>query len=124
MKADRNLAGSAREEEAPSLLLMAEPLLVAAAGAANLCGLSPSGWRKLDRTGHVPRPLHVGRRCLWSVAVLREWRDLGCPSREEFEARGRFLQESGSALPDLGGHGRVGCTPRATRSTRASGRPA
>jgi hypothetical protein len=69
----------------PVIALACEPLLVAAAGAARICGLSASGWRKLDRQGHVPRALAIGRRRMWSVATLRKWCDAGCPSRAEFE---------------------------------------
>ena len=91
------------DDESPTITLSCEPLLVAADGAARLCDVSPSGWRKLDRKGHVPRPIPIGRRRLWSVATLRKWCDAGCPSRAEFERASdpeepRLTHRAGRAL--------------------------
>jgi hypothetical protein len=80
------LEGSDFQSLAPShLRLHASPLLVAAPGAADLCGLSERTWRKLDRTGRNPAPIHVGRRRLWSVSELARWTEAGCPVRDRWE---------------------------------------
>ena len=69
------------------LVLQASPLLVAAPGAAHLCGVSERTWRKLDRCGRVPSPIAWGRRRLWATEELRRWSAAGCPARERWEAR-------------------------------------
>lgn len=96
-----------RDDKDPELLVSCEPLLVAASGAARICGLSASGWRKLDRQGLVPRALSIGRRRLWAITDLRRWCDAGCPARAEFE---RALDPQERSL-----------TPRAGRALIASG---
>jgi hypothetical protein len=65
------------DADTPVIALACEPILVDAAGAARLCNLSASGWRKLDRQGLVPRALCIGRRRLWAVTTLRAWCDAG-----------------------------------------------
>jgi hypothetical protein len=92
-----------RDDDAPVISLACEPLLVAAPAAARLCGMSASGWRKLDAQGLVPRSLRIGRRRLWSVETLRSWRDLGCPHRDDFErasdpVQSRLTPRGGRAL--------------------------
>ena len=71
----------------PAITLVAEPLLVDSHGAARMCGVAERTWRKLDRQGHVPRAVSIGRRRLWAVASLRKWTELGCPARHELEMR-------------------------------------
>jgi hypothetical protein len=77
-------SGFDEEGEPPGLVVQAAPLLVAALGAARLCGISERTWRKLDRCGRVPDPLRWGKRCLWSVDELRLWIAAGCPARERW----------------------------------------
>ena len=50
--------------------------------AAAACGLSARSWRRADDAGRVPLAARIGRRKLWSVAVLKAWLVMGCPSRE------------------------------------------
>ena len=68
------------------LVLQTPPLLVAAPGAARLCGVSERTWRKFDRCGRVPLPLRWGKRRLWSIEELRRWTAAGCPSRERWNS--------------------------------------
>jgi hypothetical protein len=75
------------EDDRGRISLSSEPLLVAASGAARLCSMGTSTWRRMDHRGAVPRPVTFGRRRLWSVSTLRRWADLGCPGRAAFEAR-------------------------------------
>ena len=37
--------------------------------------------------GRLPRPLRIGKSLRWLKTDVEEWLSLGCPSREEFEAR-------------------------------------
>jgi predicted DNA-binding transcriptional regulator AlpA len=69
----------------PSAVLT--PLLVAAAVAARLAGVSKATWHRLDAAGKVPRSVRLGGRVLWSVVELQAWVSAGCPSRAEWEAR-------------------------------------
>lgn len=71
---------------ASGVVLQAAPLLVAAPGAALLCGVSERTWRKFDRCGRVPSPLCWGKRRLWSVEELRRWTSAGCPPRERWRS--------------------------------------
>lgn len=64
----------------------AEPLLLDAAKASHLCGVSRSAWWSLNSAGRVPRCIHLGRRALWSRRELVAWIDAGCPPREKWEA--------------------------------------
>lgn len=61
------------------------PLLVGAAEAARLVGLSRSSWCKHDSSGRVPRALRIGARKLWSVDELRDWIAAGAPGRSRWE---------------------------------------
>ena len=61
-------------------------LLVDATTAAELCGLSRSGWWSLHAAGRVPLPVRLGRRTLWRARELAEWSQAGCPARDRWEA--------------------------------------
>lgn len=61
-------------------------LLVGAADAAALCGVSRSTWWMFHSSGRVPAPIRLGRRTLWRADELRRWVDAGCPARERWEA--------------------------------------
>ena len=96
----------ARDEDAlyhADIVVACAPLLVAAPGAARLCGVGERTWRKLDACARVPRAVAVGRRRLWSVATLRRWTELGCPERSEFEMRESTLTSSPTAALIAGG---------------------
>ena len=61
------------------------PLLVDAAQAAALCGVSRATWFSWQAAGRVPAPaLRAGRVVRWSVDEVRRWIEAGCPSVERF----------------------------------------
>jgi len=63
-------------------------LLVGAAEAAALCGVSRSTWWALHSSGRVPLPVRLGGRTLWRRAELEEWVAAGCPARVRWEEIG------------------------------------
>jgi predicted DNA-binding transcriptional regulator AlpA len=65
----------------------AEPLLVPAAIAARLCGISEASWFRLKAAGKTPAPVKLGGRVLYRIEELRLWVSWGCPPRKEFDAR-------------------------------------
>ncbi len=69
--------------------LQLQPLLLASPEAARVCGVCERTWRRLNRSGLIPRPLSIGRRRLWSRADLENWAACGAPSREAWERRAR-----------------------------------
>jgi predicted DNA-binding transcriptional regulator AlpA len=69
-----------------------EPEQVCAADAARLAGVSQSSWWRLHASGMVPRPNKLGGRTLWRVRELRQWIQVGCPARSQWEA----LQHNGA----------------------------
>jgi predicted DNA-binding transcriptional regulator AlpA len=81
-------------------------ILVPADRAAGLLGISARHFRKLDRTGLVPRPVRLGRRALWRVAELEEWVAAGCPRAGTVGCR------QGSGNPRFGGAQAWGGTVR------------
>ncbi len=70
-----------KESDKSSIVLAAEPRLIDANGAALLCGVSVRFWHQLDSAGRVPKPMRLGRRCLWSLEELDRWIAAGCPER-------------------------------------------
>ena len=61
------------------LALTAEPILVNAAGAAALCGVSQAVWKKLVTDRKVPPAMkYLGPEDLWLVVALRAWAESGC----------------------------------------------
>ena len=63
-----------------------DKLLLAADEAAELCGLSRSGWWGLHASGRIPLPVRLGRRTLWRADELRAWTEAGCPARDRWES--------------------------------------
>ena len=62
-------------------------LLLTARHASAICGKSLRTWRSWDAAGRIPRPVRIGRSTFWRTDELREWVAVGCPRREEWEAR-------------------------------------
>ena len=68
------------------ILAPAQPMAVAASGAALLIDVSRRTWDRMTARGLTPRPLELGggvRR--WSVVELGHWVEHGCPPRERWE---------------------------------------
>jgi predicted DNA-binding transcriptional regulator AlpA len=62
-----------------------DPLLVSAADAAKMIGLSRAMFYSLHSSGALgPLPLAFGRRRLWKRSELERWVDANCPPREEW----------------------------------------
>jgi predicted DNA-binding transcriptional regulator AlpA len=78
LPADEPAARPAKEPK-PSLIVL--PVLVSAASAASMVGISPRWWAELVRTGQAPEPVRLGRRSLWSRAALEQWAAGGCQPR-------------------------------------------
>jgi predicted DNA-binding transcriptional regulator AlpA len=64
----------------------ATPLLVPAADAGALSGVSRSSWWALHSSGRCPMPVRLGRKVLWRVDELRAWVAAGCPPRTKWQA--------------------------------------
>ena len=47
----------------------------------------------MHSAGQMPAPVRMGRSVRWWSGDIAEWIRLGCPSREEFEAKGRASHE-------------------------------
>ena len=70
-------------------------ILVGAAEAAALCGISRSSLFRGDRTGEIgPRSFKIGRRRLWSVEELAAWARHGCEPRSRWIEHWRVLQKA------------------------------
>jgi excisionase family DNA binding protein len=52
------------------------PRLLSAELAAAYLSISPRGFEKLWRTGHLPAPHRLGRRVLWDRKLLDEFVDV------------------------------------------------
>jgi predicted DNA-binding transcriptional regulator AlpA len=75
------------------------PILVDAAAAGALVGISRAQWLKMGSTGEIPAAVRLAERCVrWRVEELRAWCDAGCPSRDEWErikaARARIVESN------------------------------
>ena len=53
--------------------------------SARLC-ISPRQVWKLLASGRIPAPLRLSRSVRWRADLIDRWIELGCPSRDEFEA--------------------------------------
>src|SRR5262245_22929557 len=78
---------SAATGHRPAVLASAvEVLLVPAAEASRICGISEASWYRLKAGGKTPLPVRLGGRVLWRVEELRRWCAAGCPDRRSWEA--------------------------------------
>lgn len=79
-------------DQAQSLaaLDLIRPLLVDANALAVTLSSSLRTIRRLDAAGRLPRPVRLGgRQVRWTLDGpngIRRWIELGCPSRNQFEA--------------------------------------
>lgn len=48
--------------------------------------ISPRQVWKLLASGRIPAPLRLSRSVRWRMDLIDRWVELGCPSRERFEA--------------------------------------
>lgn len=55
------------------------PILYTTREAAAFCMISESNWYKLNRNGHVPKPVRIGTMYRWRKSDLVEWVAAGCP---------------------------------------------
>lgn len=61
-------------------------LLLSAAAAAGLIGVSRSKFFELDSAGRIPRAIRLGQRCpRWSLVELQSWIAAGAPDRHAWE---------------------------------------
>ena len=70
--------GAAATDDMPALLLDA-------AAAARLLGISRSTLYCLDERGGIPRGVHLGRMRRWRREELLAWVRAGCPPRVRWE---------------------------------------
>jgi len=64
----------------------AETLTVNTSGAAKLIGISRRHLATLKESGRLPRPIRLGRRCVWMVDDLKAWLSAGAPAADKWEA--------------------------------------
>jgi len=60
--------------------------------AAKLCGVSPRTFWTLIANGRAPQVVRIGRCVRLRASDVNRWIRLGCPAREEFEARKEALE--------------------------------
>jgi len=70
------------------------PLLLRAADACVLCGVSPASWERLDAAGKIPAGLWLSGAKVWRYRELVSWSEAGMPDRRTWEAR-RAAQANG-----------------------------
>lgn len=77
------------------LLLSAQPLLLSAADAGRVLGISERHFYGLHSTGRLgPLPVKLGKRTLWSRIELEEWVASKCPCRQDWIKRDRSSVDS------------------------------
>jgi predicted DNA-binding transcriptional regulator AlpA len=62
---------------------ISDPLLVSAAQASSMCGISEATWWRWDSSGRVPESVKIGKTTRWRTVDLRQWVEAGCPNRRE-----------------------------------------
>jgi predicted DNA-binding transcriptional regulator AlpA len=94
-KARRDLPAAGRPVPPAPIV---EPLLLAAASAARLCGVSPATWHRMNAGGRCPAPVRLSRGCVrWRAEELRDWIAAGCPDRRTWEVM--RAAKNGSSRP-------------------------
>jgi predicted DNA-binding transcriptional regulator AlpA len=65
--------------------LRVEPLAVRRRKLAQLLDMSERHLAGLNSSGRMPRPLTLGRVCVWRLDEIRRWLDAGAPPRHVWE---------------------------------------
>jgi len=63
------------------------PLLLTAAEAADMLGVSRSVFYRWDARGDVPQPVRIGQVRRWSRLELLRWVERRCPPRHLWETQ-------------------------------------
>lgn len=61
-------------------------LAVSADELADMLNISKRHLDALHASGRLPRPVRLGRRCLWPIDEVRAWLAAGAPGRDKWEA--------------------------------------
>jgi predicted DNA-binding transcriptional regulator AlpA len=77
------------EQNAATVAAPVEALLVPAAVAGPMCGVSKATWWRLHAAAKVPAPIRLGGRTLWRRAELVAFCEAGCPDRKTWETMQR-----------------------------------
>jgi predicted DNA-binding transcriptional regulator AlpA len=67
----------------------ADPLLIDAAGLADMLCWSLRSIRRADASGMVPRPVRFGKSVRWRLKEIEAWVEAGCPDRKTWERMAR-----------------------------------
>lgn len=62
-----------------------DPLLLSTSELARELRLSPKTIRRLNESGKLPRPIHIGHSLRWRREDVAKWLELGSPDRKAFE---------------------------------------
>ncbi len=70
-----------------AIALVSPPqILMTVRDVAAALKLSPRQIWKLNSMGRLPSPVRLSRSCRWRAADIARFVELGCPTRERFEA--------------------------------------
>ena len=62
-------------------------MLISAADLARMLRVSSRTVARLSASGALPKPVRLGRSVRWNCDEIERWKNAGCPSRQEWEAR-------------------------------------
>jgi len=65
----------------------AEPLALTIRDLAALLRRSEPSLHRDNAAGRLPRPIRLNKSLRWLRSEILEWLGMGCPTREQFEAR-------------------------------------
>jgi len=61
--------------------------LLTAKEFGGLLNLSKRQIFRLNSSGKIPAPIHIGGSVRWVNSTIQRWIDMGCPDRKTFEAK-------------------------------------